>query len=87
MEFIDGKIFVKQVTPEGIEKVELKPGTEKNPLLGQAARGVNEGIATLLGRAGQQRSSEDNMMNVKQILNHATMFFCFLVFTFYRYSN
>ena len=69
MEFIDGKIFVNQVTPEGIEKVELKPGTEKNPLLGQAARGVNEGIATLLGRAGQQRSSEDNMMNVKQILN------------------
>ena len=34
MELIDGKIFVNQVTPDGIEKVELKPDTERKPGIG-----------------------------------------------------
>ena len=118
MEFIDGKIFVNQVTPDGIKKVELKPDTEKRSgigsLLGGVGRdsnknqtllnqlafvlakaaepggrltnkdielqmdrlksgsqagGIGQALTSLLGGTGQKRSSEGDMMNVKQILN------------------
>tara|TARA_R100000655_G_scaffold1085_4_gene4295 strand:- start:174 stop:1649 length:1476 start_codon:yes stop_codon:yes gene_type:complete len=67
MEFIDGKIFVNQVTPDGIEKVELKPDTERKPgiasLLGGVAgavKGAGQNIATLLGRTGKPSSSKES---------------------------
>ena len=67
MEFIDGKIFVDQVTPDGIKKVEVKPDTERKSGIGSllggvagAVKGAGENIATLLGRAGEQRSLKES---------------------------